>query len=438
MLESFNNRELAILAWLVNLLIWMITQQSTRQSMLGLIRSMFVWKLSVIWAIMLGYTASMVYGLYKLSLWDSSQLKNTILWFFTVGLATLFDVTNKDKQNYFKIAVKDIFKFTAIFEFIISVYSFSFIVELLLVPAVIFLIFLIAVGERESKYSTVVKIFNTCLSIIGIFLIGYTLNKIIFNFQSFANKGTLNDFLIPIVLSFLFLPLIYLVSLYVSHDDTFTGLNRIFRDRKLLRYAKIQTLFHFGFRKNDLQRWRSIVNLREFRSKDGIDNSISVIKELRETEKNPPEVPFKVGWSPYAAKEFLSTCGIETRYYHPSFGDDVWSASSSYIKIKESSYLDTISYYVEGSRSVVKEIKLVLDVHSSEGAAISHLKFIEFANVLSQSAINKPVPPIIEKAIKKGTNQVSSAGNRSLSVVVNKWIEHPRRGYTLELRIEVL
>lgn len=381
------------------------------------------------------YTIGMVYSLHRLGLWDNSQLKNTVFWFFTVGFISLFDVTNEKKDNYFKITLKDIFSFTAILQFIISVYTFSFFVELFLVPIGVLIVGMIAVGQRDPENRPVIQFLNNLLALLGLFLIGYTIYRIIKDFHSFANTGTLSDFLIPAALSLLYLPLLYLISLYVNQDDTFKGLNRTFKNRKLLRFAKWQTLLNFGFSKKDLRRWRSIVNLREYRTRAGIQNSIALIKELKKIEKNPPVVPFEAGWSPYKAKDFLARNGIMTRYYHPYFDDNGWSASSSYVNIDESTYLDNVAYYVEGDKKIAKELKLVLNVNSANDSGLSIATFFNHASSLYEAAMNKPLPAEMESAIINVENAEIRDSNRKVVVSINKWPEHKRKGYNIDFVI---
>jgi hypothetical protein len=433
----FNNRELALFAWIILFLIWVLARQSTRQSLFGILRIAFATRLSIIFLVMVLYVIAIAYGLFKLHLWDSSQLKNTVFWFFTVALVSFFDITSEKKNNYFKIAVKDIFNFTAILQFIVGVYSFNFFAELLLVPVVILIVGMIVVGEKEPKNAPVIKLLNNLLSLLGIFLIGFTIYCIVKNFYSFANKGTLSDFLIPATLSFMFLPLIYFLSLYVNHEDTFVTLDRTIKGRKLLWYAKWQTLIHFNFNKSDLRRWRSLISLRHMKTKEDIRNSISFIRELKKIEKNPPEVSFEKGWSPYKAKDFLVPLGINTRYYHPYFDDDGWSASSSYIDLKESKFLDTIAYYVDGDKNIVRKLKLVLNAHSIEGAEFSHERFLQYVQCLYQSAMNNVLPQTIKGAILKGKTIIMDEGNRKISVSMNKWQDHKRHGHNVDFSIEV-
>lgn len=62
--------------------------------------------------------------------------KNTVLWFFTAGAASLFHINDKKKSNYLRETIKDVLSITAVLQFLVGVYSFSFAVELVLVPFV--------------------------------------------------------------------------------------------------------------------------------------------------------------------------------------------------------------------------------------------------------------------------------------------------------------
>jgi hypothetical protein len=435
-MEIFNNREIALGIWIAIFIIFVFLKPSTRKPAIGLVKSAFAWKLSFTYASALIYVTAIVYLLFRLGLWDRAQLKDTILWMLTVGSVNLFDITREDKNNYFKDTLKKIFKLTIILEFLVGFYTFNLSLELLIIPLVILISGLLAVGKKEEKFKPAVKFLNNVLSLLGLFLIGYTIYKIIHDFSSFANKETASEFLIPPPLSFLFLPFVYVLSLLVNLESIFIGVKSELKSKRLVRYARWQVLLRFNFNKIDTNRWRQLVFARHPRTKNDVLESIKLIKRLKEIEKNPPEVPFNVGWSPYMAKSFLMTQGVTTKFYQPIYGDE-WQASSPSIDLKDSILSSNVHYYVEGNDNVAKKLILELNVYSHEGAKMAHAKFLTFAQSLYLAALEKAMPHSIEDAILKGNDKEIEIGDKRISLIKNKWAGHKLNGYEMEFVIQI-
>lgn len=435
-MNVFNTREIALFIWIAILIIYLMTGRSGRESIFKILRSLFTTKMGIIYLSMLAYVFMIVYTLFQFGLWDTSQLKNTVVWVLTVGSAAMFDVTNDKKGNYFKITVKDVFQFTLVSEFIIGFYTFNIFIELLIIPLAVMISGMSFVSEKDRKYELLRKPLKNILALSGLFLICYSVYRISTDFFSFATKGTLSEFLIPPALSFLFLPYVYILSIYINYEDVFTGVDRVIKKRSLIRYAKIQAFLHFHFNKSHLKRWRKSVFIRNPETKKDILASIKLIKELSEVEGNPPDVPFDKGWSPYKAKDYLTTEGIRTRYYESVYEDE-WCAISSYIDLDDSILSNNIAYYVSGDKALAKKLQIVLNVNSPQKAKYAHMRLLTASKKLYQSALNRSMPNAVEQAIELGMNRNVEEGNRKVSIVKNIYPNARNNGYSMEFIIQV-
>lgn len=431
-----NNRELALLIWIVVFLTWVVTRPQVRRAILPLLKAALQLKLSIIYGVMAAYTALIVYLLYRNGLWDSSQFKNTILWFLTVGLFSLKDIVKPGQINYFRKTATDVVSLTAILQFITGVYTFSFVTEFILVPVAALIGGMIVVAEKKPEYVSVKKIFNWILVLAGLYTIAFTIYKIATDFKTFANRGTLNDFLIPGALSFLFLPLVYLLSLYAVREGAFAGLRNQLPP-KLLRLARWYTLRNFAFNRNDLRRWRKYVSLRRVESKEDLVRTIEFIKQLKKIEKNPPIIPIEIGWSPYKEKEVLATEGLITSYYQP-YIEEEWSASSNYFEIDDDIISNNIAYYIEGNSHAVETLKLNLNVNDPKKANSSHTKMVSCAKLLYRFALNEDISKTILDALIIGTGKKLQIGDKFISVYKNCWPEHRLKGYNIKLTIGIV
>ncbi|PSR56642.1 hypothetical protein AHMF7605_25680 [Adhaeribacter arboris] len=432
---EINNRELAGLIWIGIFIALVMMRPETRKDVPGLFKAAFQPKLSIIYGIMAAYTAIVVFLLYRIELWDSSQIKNTILWFLTVGLVSLNDITKHNQVNFFKKTALDILSLTAILQFITGVYTFSFIAEFILIPSAVLIGGMIAMAERKPEHISVKKLLNWILILVGLYTISFTIYRITTDFKTFASKGTLNDFFIPGALSFLFLPLVYLLSLYEARESAFIGLSNVLNP-SLLRLAKWYTLRHFAFNKEDLHRWKRYIFLKNIESKEDLRCTIEFFKQLKKTEKNPPIVPIEMGWSPYKAKEVLVTEGIKTGHYQPSF-DDECAASSTYFEIDDDLLANNIAYYIEGNSHAAVRLKLVLNVNDPAKADSAHNKMVSCANLLYRFAMNQDIPKTIVDALYMGKSKELQIGNKQILFYKDSWPDHRMKGYSLKLTIGV-
>ena len=190
-LDSINNRELAFLLWMSLVLLVVIFKTSVRKTAGNLLRMILWSKLTIYFLAVAFYTTAIVYLLWRMNLWDMSQVKNTVLWFFTAGAASLFHITDKNKSNYLKEAIKDILSITAVLQFLVGIYSFSLGIELVFLPFVFVVVGMMVIAEKKPEHHQVFRLLRKLIVLGGLFLIGFTLFKIIFDFKSFANKGTI-------------------------------------------------------------------------------------------------------------------------------------------------------------------------------------------------------------------------------------------------------
>lgn len=362
-INSINNRELAFLIWLFLIALIGMSKAFVRKSVTNLFLIVFWSRLTIYFVAVAVYTAVMIYFLWLLDLWDISQLKNTILWFLTAGSASLFEINKKEKSNYLRETIKDILSITAVLQFLVGIYSFSLAVELFFVPLIFLIVGMAVVAERNIEYHQLARILRRILVLVGLFMICYTLFRIIIDFKSFASKGTLSDFLIPAALSLTFLPMLYLLALTIAYENLITAVDPEIKASRLRRYAIWKALFSFRANKGDLDRWRRLLFIKPIQAKDDVDRSIEWIKEMKRKEKQSLPVEWGLGLSPYLAMKFLQNTGITTGYYQPSVDETDWIACSNYLEIDDNIPASTISYYVEGNADVATKLILNLTVY---------------------------------------------------------------------------
>ena len=110
-LDILNNREWALVIWFFAFIIFASfssKMDKVRESVKQLFKAFFVKEIISIFVLMIIYILAVVFALFKMGLWESHQLKNTIIWATSVGALSLFKINSiKKNPHFFKNSVLD-------------------------------------------------------------------------------------------------------------------------------------------------------------------------------------------------------------------------------------------------------------------------------------------------------------------------------------------
>jgi hypothetical protein len=273
--QLFNNREIAVSIWVTVFICWGLTKSSVRISIKHVFSAFFQRAILTILAMMAGYVYLLVFLISDIELWDIGQLKNTIMWFVFVASVELFKANKiHEEDGYFKNSIKGHLTLLSALEFVVAFHSFGLILELIIVPLSTFAVMVLAISETKEEYKPVEKIMTWVFSIIGLFMVGFSLYFIVLHFGEFAQSTTLMDFSIPIILSMLLLPFLYVISLYMNYERILIRVN-IYTENKYHRlYAKFKGIKHFKTDTKSLNNWLAFVCVSDFENRKTIDESI--------------------------------------------------------------------------------------------------------------------------------------------------------------------
>lgn len=139
------------------------------------------------------------------------------------------------------------------------------------------------------------------------------------DFGEFGNKKTAYDFFVPQLLTISYLPFIFFMLIYSTYEQVFVRLKFAIKSRLYRNLAKIYALILFNIRMSLLDRWSFHVARIKIESHADLFESFRHTFKVNQAEKNPKNVPFCQGWSPYQVKEFLSCEGLNTGFYKNIF-----------------------------------------------------------------------------------------------------------------------
>lgn len=404
--DIFNTREIAIgiiVFFLIFFIIYNDKDKEVLNSLKGVINSFLSPKIITPIFFMFLYSVGMVYLLNEIGLWENHQIKNFIYWLVAVGILTHF----KKNEYSVKAVIKDTISLIAIFQFIITFYTFNLFFELLFIILTIIFTSIKLVSERDEKNKALAKFTSVMLSIFGFSLVYLSINQYITNFNEFINSKTFYDFFVPTFLSIMIIPYFYMFFMFVRYETSLVSLGFAIKDNdELKRYAKLRAMIAFNFNSKNFERWSN--NLISYDlNKKAIKESIKDIKKLNKVRKNIHKIDLKKGWHPFLANEFLKDSGIVINEYRRSYSG-LWRGYSNYIRIYEEK--GDIHYKIEGGLDYVNKLEIQLFFYFKENINIekSYNMFMNMCNDLSIKALNYPLPKevlnalIIEEDIKIG------------------------------------
>ncbi len=352
--------------------------------------------------LMVFYTMGWVYVFYKLDLWTVDLLKDTIFWILFAGSVTLFKInTVSEDKTYFREAVKENIKFTIILEFVGELYNFSLWIELLLVPLVVLIGGMLAIAENQTKYESAKKFLKFLLSIGGIIFLIHIGKELFAHTHDIVTEEHIKELLLKPALSLLFLPFVYVLSLYMQYQTGFVMISFNIKSPELLKYAKYQSWIKFKNDTEGLKRWQKRLHFLDIDSKESIDQSIDSIKERQMIEKEPPIIDPLLGWSPFEAGDFLSEHNLKTGYYEHFFEKE-WSSTSQRRNIGDTWNSNAITYTVIGTSDVATSLELILHLFTPKSSDNAKFEFLKSAKMLFKKVFSEEMPSQLEAALNSG------------------------------------
>lgn len=214
----------------------------------GLVKAVFAAALVVPFLLALAYVSGVVFGLSEMSLWSRELLDVTVFWFFGAGL-WMFSAAGfhaADRDLFRRIIRRRLLAGVLVIEFIANLYVFNLVVELLLILGVTFLVLLDAVATTKPEFARVKNLTEGALAVFGVFLLVRAANIALSDAGSFTTSETVMRFLLPILLSVIFLPFVYVLAVWVLYEQAFLRLSHFASDPRLAPRSKWSMVRAFG------------------------------------------------------------------------------------------------------------------------------------------------------------------------------------------------
>ena len=249
-MDIFSTRELATAFWVGAILIAVgmaiVTNKKIRQGFIGVLKCFFNRKLRKLWEIYFLYIGIITLMFSMSPIWKNIYLKDIILWTLFSGLTICMNaVAGEADEKYISKVLKDNIRFTVVTEFLLSTFTFSFWVELIIIPITTVIVLFDTVAEHKSDAIAVHKLLQDVMAFAGLCVILQTVRVGILEYRELNVTNTLVSFFIPIVYLLLVTPLEYAFELYSKYEMLFIQMHfkepsdKMVRRKRHLKVIKV-------------------------------------------------------------------------------------------------------------------------------------------------------------------------------------------------------
>lgn len=249
-MDIFSTRELATAFWVGAILIAVgmaiVTNKKIRQGFIGVLKCFFNRKLRKLWKIYFLYIGIITLMFSRSPIWKNIYLKDIILWTLFSGLTICMNaVAGEADEKYISKVLKDNIRFTVVTEFLLSTFTFSFWVELIIIPITTVIVLFDTVAEHKSDAIAVHKLLQDVMAFAGLCVILQTVRVGILEYRELNVINTLVSFFIPIVYLLFVTPLEYAFELYSKYEMLFIQMHfkepsdKMVRRKRHLKVIKV-------------------------------------------------------------------------------------------------------------------------------------------------------------------------------------------------------
>lgn len=247
-MDIFSTRELATAFWIGAILIAVgmaiVTNKKIRQGFIGVLKCFFNRKLRKLWEIYFLYIGIITLMFSRFPIWKNIYLKDIILWTLFSGLTICMNaVAGEADEKYISKVLKDNIRFTVVTEFLLSTFTFSLWVELIIIPIMTAITLLDVVAAQKSETVAVHKLLQSVIAFIGLCLVFQTVKVGIREYRELNMVDTLVSFFIPMVYLLFVTPLEYVFELYSKYEMLFIRMCfKEPRDKKVKRKRHLKVI----------------------------------------------------------------------------------------------------------------------------------------------------------------------------------------------------
>lgn len=269
---SLSNRDIAFVVWLGIFIVFLVWKADTRRSLVAVLRAV-QGKIAVLLLAYAVYIAAVVAVSWLLGLWNTRLLKDTIAWLVVPGLVVLFGFSKAyEERRFYTRTLVRVVALTALVEFYVNLVAFPLWIELLLVPAALFLTLLSAVAGMKPETEVVRRWADRLLATAGAAVIVATGASLAAQWDTLDKSELALAFAQPIWLTLAALPFVFVFSLLVNYEEHFVRIGFFSKENPAAaRRAKLALIRTYHVRNRELHRFPGLGIQELARARDWAD-----------------------------------------------------------------------------------------------------------------------------------------------------------------------
>ena len=389
-LESISNREWAALLWLAVFIVLATLKKVIRSALKSVIVALLNPKLVIAFLLASIWATAKILVIKEIGWWDIENLKTSLIWLVTFAFVGMFEVGQiRDNNAGLASIARDVINVTGILLFITELHSFPLIMEFFALPIVTIVALTAEFSKHKPEFQKASGLLTAIIGLIGLFYLGFSIWMTIENLEGSFSLDNLREFGIPILLSFGFLPFLYLFRAYVVYETAFASISVFGLEKSLVVYARWLAFTRVGKNLGLLRRWQEAIHSQKPKTKTHLKYTLTQLIDLEKRENSPPIIQPQDGWSPYLAKGFMEDFDLSTSHYNTLDGEE-WSARSKMKEIgADPVFKNDIAYYVNGTETAATKLKIRLNIKALEERAQAERIFSEHCQHLLEQAVTR-------------------------------------------------
>lgn len=245
-----NNREWALLIWLVVLGVVALLVPKLRASLASVVKAAAQPAILISIVALVSYVGGVVFLGWLAGLWETDLVVDTVVWLFGPAFGLLLSMSRVGDPSFFGRAVLTTIRVTVLIEFLVNLFVFSLPVELILQPVLTFLVLLSAVAGMKQEFQSVRRGLDVLLALIGMGLTAYVVYRLVRDWETFEPLGSLRLLVLPVWLTLTVIPFIYLYGAFAIYQAAFMRMAGVGRESEPQWRARLGlvSVLHFRLR----------------------------------------------------------------------------------------------------------------------------------------------------------------------------------------------
>lgn len=295
---------------------------------------------------------------------DFNYWKTTVEWLLLTAFPAVYNSIGADhKSRFLRTWLKTHASATLLVVFILSQYTFGFVLEFILLLCTTFLAMCIAIARGPELKPTRV-VLECALGLIGLAMLGKSIVGIVADPTALLTASSWILLVVPAILSLANLPFAYALFVYSRFEGVDLQLRHGLRmDVELAGFAWWLALRKFWWRMDLVPAWSASMNAIRPARKSEVRSLTADVLEAERFRRSVPAGESAQGWNPPSAMKFPADPRLNAVDWHASV--DCWRAEGPSSEVENGEpvrSLNRLKYVAMGSQTSASQVILTLYV----------------------------------------------------------------------------